>query len=46
MYSAHGVGYETYCRKHEIRMRIEKSRQQDYLKSQRMIADIGRKLRI
>ncbi|MFC0478283.1 hypothetical protein ACFFHF_24140 [Robertmurraya beringensis] len=44
MYAAHGVGYETYGRKHKVRMKIEKVRQQDYLQSQRMIADLDRRV--
>ncbi len=42
MYGAHGVGYEVYQRKHDVRMRVEKRREQDYLKSRRIIEEIGR----
>ncbi|UII55444.1 hypothetical protein LS684_17695 [Cytobacillus spongiae] len=44
MHGAHGVGYELYRRKHEVRMRVEQKRQEDYVESQRMIADLDRKL--
>lgn len=44
MYGAHGVGYETYSQRHEVRMKIERARQQDYLQSQRMIADLDRRV--
>ncbi|EIJ77888.1 hypothetical protein MGA3_16096 [Bacillus methanolicus MGA3] len=43
MQAAHGVGYEIYCRKHDVRMRVEKKREKEYLKSQRMVADLVRK---
>ena len=42
MHGAHGVGYEVYRRKHDVRMRVEKRREQDYLKSRRIIEEIGR----
>lgn len=42
MHGAHGVGYEVYRRKHDVRMRVEKRREQDYLKSCRIIEKIGR----
>ncbi|MGG7620082.1 hypothetical protein [Bacillus coreaensis] len=44
MYAAHGVGFETYSRRHKVRMKIEKARQQNYLHSQRMIADLDRRV--
>jgi hypothetical protein len=44
LFGAHGVGYETYCRKHKIRMKIEHARQEDYLQSQRMVADLDRRV--
>ncbi|MBS4205225.1 hypothetical protein [Lederbergia citrea] len=44
MHGAHGVGYETYKQKHEMRMKIEKSREEEYLKSQRLISDLERKI--
>ncbi|WP_420796298.1 hypothetical protein [Bacillus methanolicus] len=43
MQAAHGVGYEVYCRKRDVRMRIEKKREKEYIKSQRMVADLVRK---
>jgi hypothetical protein len=44
MHNAHGVGYEQYCRKHDVRMKVEEQREQDYLASQRLVADLARKL--
>jgi hypothetical protein len=44
LYGAHGVGYETYSRRHKVRMKIEKARQLNYLQSQRMIADLDRRV--
>ena len=32
MHGAHGVGYETYSRKHEVRMKVEKRRQEEHIK--------------
>ncbi|WP_180954818.1 hypothetical protein [Bacillus sp. V3-13] len=46
MHGAHGVGYETYSRKHDVRMKVEKKREEDYLRSQRMVSDLERKLHI
>ncbi|MBD7939404.1 hypothetical protein H9655_20380 [Cytobacillus sp. Sa5YUA1] len=43
MHGAYGVGYETYCQSQDVRMRVEKQRERDYLKSQRIVADIERK---
>ncbi|MGX1430819.1 hypothetical protein ACUXHY_002472 [Cytobacillus horneckiae] len=43
MHGAYGVGYETYCRKQDVRMQVEKKREEDHLKSQRIVADIERK---
>ncbi|MDQ0273035.1 hypothetical protein [Cytobacillus purgationiresistens] len=44
MHGAYGVGYETYSRKQDVRMRVEQKREEDYLKSQRMVADLDRKV--
>lgn len=41
---AHGVCYEVYRRNHEVRMNVEKRREQDYFKSQQMMAGIDKKL--
>ncbi|MFC4798709.1 hypothetical protein [Neobacillus citreus] len=41
--NAHGVCYKVYCRNHDIRILVEKRREQDYITSQMMLADIGRK---
>ncbi|MFI8576038.1 MULTISPECIES: hypothetical protein [Rossellomorea] len=44
MHGAHGIGYEVYKRKHEVRMQVEKRREQDYKESRRMIAAFDRKV--
>lgn len=44
MHAAHGVCYEVYCSKHDVRMKVEKAREKDYLKSQRILSDIDRKV--
>jgi hypothetical protein len=46
MHGVHGVGYEVYRRKHNVRMWVEKRREQDYLKSRRIIEEIGRRVHI
>ncbi|WML50733.1 hypothetical protein RCG23_15830 [Neobacillus sp. PS3-34] len=43
MQSAHGVGYAVYSQKHDVRMEVEQRREEDYLKSQRIVADLDRK---
>lgn len=44
MQAAHGVGYEVYSLKHDVRMEVEKKREEDYLQSQRLVADLDRKI--
>ncbi len=44
MHGAHGISYEVYCMKHEARMRVERRREKDYVESQRMVADLDRKV--
>lgn len=44
MQGAHGVGYEVYSQKHDVRMEIEAKRQKEYIQSQRMVADMDRKI--
>ncbi|BCB05498.1 hypothetical protein KH172YL63_36310 [Bacillus sp. KH172YL63] len=44
MHGAHGIGYEVYKRKHDVRMQVEKKREQDYKESRRMIAAFDRKV--
>lgn len=44
MHAAHGVGYEVYKRHHKIRMTIERKREKEYLRSQRVASDIERKV--
>jgi len=44
MHDAHGIGYEAYCMKHKLRMKVERRREKDYLRSQRIVADIDRKV--
>ncbi|WP_227397169.1 hypothetical protein [Jeotgalibacillus aurantiacus] len=40
MHSSHGVGYETYMRKHDVRMDVEMKREADYKKSQELLRDL------
>ncbi|MCR8847657.1 hypothetical protein NQ095_04500 [Rossellomorea sp. SC111] len=44
MHGAHGIGYEVYKRKHEVRMQVEKKREQDYKQSRLMIAALDRRV--
>ncbi|MBS4190662.1 hypothetical protein KHA94_10750 [Bacillus sp. FJAT-49705] len=44
MRGSHGVGYALYSQKHEVRMKVEKKRQEDYIKSKQMVADFERKI--
>ncbi|WP_192913029.1 hypothetical protein [Bacillus mesophilum] len=44
MRGAHGVGYEVYSQKHDVRMEVEEKRQKEYVESQRMVADLERKV--
>ena len=44
MRGAHGVGYALYSQKHDVRLKVEKKRQEEYVKSQRMLADFERKI--
>ncbi|GAA0326874.1 hypothetical protein GCM10008967_16750 [Bacillus carboniphilus] len=44
MQQAHGIGYEVYSQKHEIRMKVERKREKDYIQSQRIVMEHDRKL--
>lgn len=44
--NAHGVGYEVYKREARVRIQIEKKRETEYVNSQHIVADLGRKLNI
>lgn len=44
MHGAHGISYEVYSMDHDARMKVEKKREKEYLRSQRMVADLERKL--
>ena len=44
MQSSHGVGYETYMRKHDVRMDVEIKREEDYKKGCQIVADLESKL--
>ncbi len=46
MHGAHGIGYEVYKRKHDVRMQVEKKREQEYRESRRMIAELDRKVHV
>ncbi len=41
--SAHKVNYAEYSTKFDVRMNVERRREKDYQKSQKIIADIGRR---
>jgi len=43
MHSAHGVGYEVYSQKHEVRMKVEQKREREYIESRRIVADYNRR---
>lgn len=44
MHQAHGIGYEVYCQKHEVRMKVEIRREKDYFQSQHIAMTHERKL--
>ncbi len=44
MRRTHGVGYEVYCQKQDIRLSVEKKREQDYIKSRQIVAQFDRKI--
>lgn len=44
MHGAHKVSYAVYSQKHEVRMKVEMRRERDYLQSQRIVADLDRKI--
>jgi hypothetical protein len=44
MQNSHGIGYEEYNLKHDVRMEVEQRREEDYLQSRRIVADIDRKV--
>ncbi|MGM7634224.1 hypothetical protein [Bacillus sp. Hm123] len=43
MHGAHGVGYEVYSQNHEVRMNVERQREEDYVNSRRMVAAVSRR---
>ncbi|MBU8880817.1 hypothetical protein BGM26_17840 [Bacillus sp. FJAT-29790] len=43
MQGAHGVSYAVYSMKHDVRMQVEKKRQEEYLKSQQVLANLERR---
>ncbi len=44
MLNAHGVCYEVYRRKHDVRMQVEKRREKEYLISRHIHAVLDRKI--
>lgn len=42
MQGAHKINYEVYCSKHEVRMRVERRREENHLQSQRLEATLYR----
>jgi hypothetical protein len=45
MHHSHGMGYAEYSQKHEKRMDVELSREEDYRKSQIIYAEIERRMK-
>lgn len=43
MHSAHKVTYAAYSQKLEVRMKVERRREKDYIRSQRLVADLDRR---
>ncbi|WP_201741268.1 hypothetical protein [Pradoshia eiseniae] len=44
MRQAHGIGYEQYNQKLDVRMRVEKRRENSYLKSNEIVNDLNRRV--
>ncbi|WP_167578638.1 hypothetical protein [Jeotgalibacillus proteolyticus] len=44
MQSSHGVGYETYMTKHDVRMEVEMRREEDYKKEQQLLQELDPQL--
>ncbi|THE14210.1 hypothetical protein E1I69_05200 [Bacillus timonensis] len=44
MHQAHGIGYEDYCRKFKERLRVEKTREQEYKQGRMIVAQFDRKV--
>ncbi|MBN8193598.1 hypothetical protein JI667_15720 [Bacillus sp. NTK074B] len=44
MHGAHGIGYEVYKRKHDVRMQVEQKREREYKESRRMLAALDRRV--
>ncbi|GHH96857.1 hypothetical protein [Neobacillus kokaensis] len=44
MYSAHGVCFADYSRKLDVRMKVERRREREYLQSQHILTNIEKKL--
>jgi hypothetical protein len=45
MHHSHGIGYAEYSLKHEKRMDVEAAREEDYLQSQKIYAQIERRMK-
>lgn len=45
MHQSHGMGYAEYARKHDKRMDVEMSREEEYRKSQLIHAELERKMK-
>jgi len=45
MHQAHGMGYAEYARDHDKRMDVEMSREEEYRKSQKIYAEVERKMK-
>ncbi len=46
MHQAHGIGYADYCRKFTERLRVEKSREEEYRQGQMIVAQFDRRVHV
>jgi hypothetical protein len=44
MQQSHGIGYDEYSRRLDIRIQVEKRRERDYEKSNMIVNDLQRRL--
>ncbi|OZM55980.1 hypothetical protein CIB95_14130 [Lottiidibacillus patelloidae] len=42
MHQTHGFGYEEYKQKLDVRMQVEREREQDYKKSRQIVSELER----
>ena len=44
MRQAHGVGYEVYKQNLDVRMEVEEKREQSYMKSNKIVNELNRRI--